>query len=166
MSKAKVKSRLAPGQTNVRAAGVEVRVVARAIDCLLVLVIAVVGSLIPGSSESGAATAVSCALVAVAVSIGEASMLHRWGRTPGKAMFGLSVLTLRDRRVPFLRGLARATLIWVPPILGGFVFGAAGPVILVGALTAVAGPALFRRDHRGLHDLATATWVVAAGPSH
>jgi len=142
-----------------------VRLLARAVDCQFVLVIAVVGSLVPGSSETATATAVSCALFAIVVSIVEAGMLRRWGRTPGKAMFGLSVVTARGGPIPLSRSLARAAMIWVTPIVGGFVSGSAGPVVLTGALSCLAGPMAFRRDRRGLHELATGTWVVlAAGP--
>ena len=141
-------------------AGVAARCFARASDALIVLVIAVVGSLVPGAAETPTATAVNCALVAVAVVIAEALMVARWGRTPGKALFGLTVVTTDGGRVPFVRALVRAAMIWVTTILGGFVLGTAGPEVLVGGFACLAGPMLARRDHRGLHDIVTGTDVV------
>ena len=105
----------------------------------------------------------SFALVAVAVSIYEACLLRWWGRTPGKALFGLSVMTTNGQRVPLWRGVLRAAIVWVGIMLGGVVTRPAGPVILAVALASMVGPMLVRDDHRGLHDLITGT-VVSTTP--
>ena len=144
-------------------ANVGLRLVARAVDFFLVLVVVAVGSLIPGTSETSTATAVSFSLVAIGVSIYEACLLRWWGRTPGKALFGLSVMTTNGQRVPLWRGVLRAAIVWVGIMLGGVVTRPAGPVILAVALASMVGPMLVRDDHRGLHDLITGT-VVSTTP--
>ena len=139
-----------------------VRVGARAVDVFVVLVVVVVGSLVPGGSETSTATAVSFGLVAVAVSVFEACLLRWWGRTPGMALFGLSVTTTTGRRVPLWRGMVRAAIVWSAVMLGGIVTGVAAAIILISTFGALIGPMIARTDHRGLHDLITATVVVRA----
>ena len=143
-----------------RTARVGVRLCARAVDFTAVLAIVSVGSLMPGASESSTATAVSFSLVAVGVSIAEACLLRWWGRTPGKAMLGLQVVTTNGQHVSFLRAFVRATFVWVTIMLGGIVAGIAGLVILAIGLTSLTGPMILREDHRGMHDLITGTTVT------
>ena len=123
------------------------------------------GSLVPGARETSIATTVSFWSVALTISLVEASLLTRWGRTPGMALSGLEVSTRNGERVAFWRAAVRAAVVWMSIMLGCFVNGAAGPVILVVALATLVGPMVVRDDHRGGHDLITGTTVTRATTS-
>jgi uncharacterized RDD family membrane protein YckC len=140
------------------------RLGARAVDAFIVLVVVLVGSLVPGSSESATATTVNFALVALAVSICEGCLVRWWGRTPGAALFGLAITTAEGQRVPAWRATLRAACVWVGLMAGGFVAGALGASILAVALVALIGPMVARDDHRGLHDLIAGTTVSPSSP--
>jgi uncharacterized RDD family membrane protein YckC len=138
---------------------VGLRLGARAADACIVLAVLLVGSLVPGSSESAAATTVNFVLVALAVSICEGSLVRWWGRTPGMALYGLTITTTEGQQVSARRATLRAGCVWFGVMVGGFVAGAVGAAILAAALAALIGPMVARGDHRGLHDLIAGTMV-------
>ena len=142
-----------------RAGTATLRLGARAFDFVLALIVVTVGSLVPGASESSAATIASFVLVAFAVSAIEAVLLSRWGRTPGMALCGLHVSMADGSRVPVWRAWLRSAVVWTSVMAGCFVGGGAGPAILVVTLTLMIGPMVVRGDQRGGHDLLAGTRV-------
>ena len=89
--------------------------------------------------------------------------IGKWGRTPGKAIFGLRVLDLRHQRAGWVRAttryvvsdLALIVIVALPTVPNN---GAA--LWYLAAQLCVYGPILFDPLQRGLHDRAAGTIVV------
>jgi uncharacterized RDD family membrane protein YckC len=134
-------------------AGIPVRLAARAVDVFVVLVVLLVGSLVPGGSESATATWATAGLVAVGITFCEAGLLRLYGRTPGMALLGLRVVTPTGTPLTMWRAVLRAALVWSEVVAVGVLPGATGAATLTVVLLGLIAPMRIRRDHRGLHDL-------------
>ena len=150
-------------------AGPATRVLARLVDFTAALAALLVTALATGSfGEATTGTGADWGLLACigGLILGEATLLRWWGRTPGKAAFGLSVAAGGGGRLPWPRAAIRALLAWSPllPVARNLVTPAEIAISL-GLVAAVGGPALARRDHRGLHDLAVDSVVLRPVPS-
>jgi uncharacterized RDD family membrane protein YckC len=105
---------------------------------------------------------------------------RRWGATPGKAMFGLTVVDTQSRPLGTASALTRAALFLSPSIVGGIAAVASAPAALPvspgsmppwvavqwttywAAFALLFSTARRRNGYAGLHDLASRSRVVAA----
>jgi uncharacterized RDD family membrane protein YckC len=138
------------------------RIVARVLDTWLQLMAIFVVSLAVGVVFSIEETAnpVSFVVSAAGVTIVEATVLHRWGRTPAMALFGLRVVGRDGGPVSWGAAARRTAVLWVLLMAGPYAGGRFGPLLLAVALVALLGTAVLRSDRRGLHDLVGGTRVV------
>jgi uncharacterized RDD family membrane protein YckC len=85
-----------------------------------------------------------------------------WGRTLGKIAARTKVVRFGSEQPPgWSLALARALVVGIPLALP-YALGSVGEALSLGLLFTIYAPLLWRRDRRGLHDLASGTQVVHA----